>query len=187
MLERIIVVTVLVLASCTESMTQDSETTSAQRVDLAPSRSKEETLPALTTHVVCSWGTVGISVPGSQPGWVIGMFDLRGLRDVRGLRLDSIELLDGQGRPVATATTELELRSVPPERSNRDYSQDGTLDFDGLVSAGQTARLWMHGRLGGDFDAISAAAPVRYRAVLVTADGAQLTVEGPLDPPWGTS
>jgi hypothetical protein len=109
------------------------------------------------------------------------------VREVRELRLERIELVDGAGRTVATAATELELRRVPPGRSQQDFSRYDTQDFDGLVPTGETVRLWMHGRLDRDFSAIMSTTPARYRATLVTADGARLAVEGPLDPPWPTA
>ena len=145
------------------------------------------TSPAIASHAVCSWGSVGPSVPGIQPSWVIGMFELRAFGSVRGLQLERIELVDGAGRTVATAATELELRRVPPGRSQQDFSRYDTQDFDGLVPTGETVRLWMHGRLDRDFSAIMSTTPARYRATLVTADGARLAVEGPLDPPWPTA
>ena len=68
-----------------------------------------------------------------------------------------------------------------------EVSRYDTQDFDGLVQVGETVRLWMHGRLDRDFAAILSTTPSRYRATVVTADGLQLIIEGPLDPPWPTA
>jgi len=192
MLSRTFIISALCLSACGHGTS--AEPASPSRVDApsppepAPRREElEDEAQPIVEHVVCSWGTSGVTAAGESPAWVVGVIEVSTPRELRGLRLDRVELLGADGHVISPATTELELRRFPPGRSESDFSRYGTDDFDGSVPAGGPLRLWVHARLDGRFDDVSAASPVRYRAHLVTADGGQLTVEGPLDPPWPTA
>jgi hypothetical protein len=147
--------------------------------------------PTLTlTPITCSYGGVG---PAAPPGttaaevpdvWVIAMVNVRAEGEVRGIRLESLEMLDASGHVAGRAQLPGELRVVPQDRPLQDLSAYDTEPFGGTVAAGATMRLWIHAALDVRWAALGQ--PVRYRAEFVAEGGRRFAVEGDVGGPWPT-
>lgn len=140
-----------------------------------------------------AWGTVGVQAVGMpQPAWVVGTIRLAVLRPLAGLRLERVRLLDADGNVLAETVSELELRVASAENVPGDFSAYGTAPLEGDLPAGARLRLRLSGRLDRSFDDLcprlcNPAAGERYQAVLRTAAGDELRVDGPLGGTWGTA
>ncbi|MFO0607664.1 MAG: hypothetical protein U0324_31165 [Polyangiales bacterium] len=134
------------------------------------------------THRAFGYGGVGPSLPGDPPLFFGLRVEASATCALRGLRLTRVELLDAQGAVLASATGLLALRVETRPRGPGDYDDEGTVAFDGALSAGSTVRLLARERLapGGTPTA------VRYRATFVY-EGGEARVEGPTEGPWPTA
>lgn len=148
--------------------------------------------PAILSPETLSWGTVGLAPSGSQPAWVAGFVRLDALRPLPGLRLERIRILDAGGDVVAQTVAEHEIRVASPRNLPGDLSAYGTDPLQGDIPAGAHLRLRLYGRLDRSFDDLcprlcNPTHGERFEAVLRTAAGDELRVEGPLSAPWPTA
>lgn len=149
--------------------------------------------PATLEPEQLAWGTVGVQAVGMpQPAWVAGTIRLAVLRPLAGLRLERVRLLDADGNVLAETVSELELRVASAENVPGDFSAYGTEPLEGDLPAGARLRLRLSGRLDRSFDDLcpglcNPAAGERYQAVLRTAAGDELRVEGLLGGTWPTA
>lgn len=150
------------------------------------------TPPATLSPESLSWGTVGPGALGPQPAWVVGFVRLETLRPLAGLRLERVRLLDAGGNVLAETVSEHEIRVASAENVPGDLSTYGTTPLEGDLPAGARLRLRLHGRLDRSFDDLcprlcSPSRGERFEAVLRTAAGEELRVEGPLSGAWPTA
>jgi hypothetical protein len=137
------------------------------------------------TPVRCAFGGTGVSAPGHYS--VMLYVDVAAARDVGGLRVSAIEVLQRSGVAAAHAVLPIELRvSLPGRDQDHNFI---TATFSGALRAGDALRLVASAELTPMGSGRSE--DFRYRATFVGEDSHEdpmtLAVEGPLEASWATA
>ncbi len=129
--------------------------------------------------VGCGFGGVGpVLPPGVPNAWVIALVEIDGAAEIA-----SITLVDADDRPFARAVAPFDVRVVQKPRSAWDFSEDGTVPYDGTVTPGKPLLLRVHATLDSRAEVVYAKSSRGARAV-VEASGS--SVSG-VASPWATA
>lgn len=141
---------------------------------------------------VANFGGVGPATPPPSPdAWVILLVDVASSAPLSGLEIREIELIDQTEKVVARGLPPWSLRcdseATRRTRQRWDYTDSGTVPFDGEVQPGQDLRLHVHAPLDTRLQSLGTAGPVRFRARLLASDDPGVWVEGALQGSWPTA
>jgi hypothetical protein len=145
--------------------------------------------PLTVRAVAAGYGGVGPATPPPHPDtWVIAFLDLEATTSLIDVQIQELELLDAAGNVVARARPPWSLRrdttADDGRRERGDFSEAGTLVFDGQLRPGSRVRLRVHAPL--DQRSPLRPPPARFRARLGATDAPAIWVEGPVQGPWAT-
>jgi hypothetical protein len=119
------------------------------------------------------------------------LIDIEAPAELLGVKVTELELLDKAGKVVArakvspTSIRRDEKAIADDTRLKGDFSETGTVPFNGVIVPGRSVRLHIRAPLDTRAESL-AALPVRFRARLLAKRDAGIRVEGPLQPPWPT-
>ncbi|HMR05735.1 MAG TPA: hypothetical protein PKA88_08150 [Polyangiaceae bacterium] len=142
--------------------------------------------------LVAGYGGVGPATPAPLPNlWVVLLIDVEATAQLLGVKLADLELLDKAGKVVARGKLSAKSlrrddKTLPDEaRRKGDFSQLGTMPFNGVIVPGRSVRLHVRAPLDTRSEALGTQ-PVRFRIRILAKSDAGIRVEGPLQPPWPT-
>jgi len=164
---------------------------------VAPSTPSQTAASAMTVSklrpkpVAAGYGGVGPATPAPYPDvWIVLLVDLETTTALREVTLKELQLVDDAGKVVARAAAPWSLRRdlktvTDGARKNGDFSDVGTIPFDGVAEPGRDLRLRVHAPLDTRSDSMGRPA-TRFRAFLVAPGDRGVWLEGPLQGPWAT-
>ena len=141
---------------------------------------------------LANFGGVGpVTPPPSPDAWVIVLVDVASSERLSGLEIKEIELVDQAGTVVARAVPPWSLRrdsdATRDGRQRWDYSDTGTIPFDGEKQPSQDVRLLVHAPLDARLQSLTSARVGRFRALLIASGDAGVWVEGAACGGWATA
>ncbi len=139
--------------------------------------------------VAAGYGGVGPQTPSPYPDtWTVLILDVQASAAVEGVAVQEIIFSDKDDKIVARATAPWTLRRdtrklAESDRQRDDFSDLGTVPFDGKLGPDGRLRLRVHAPLDTRSEARKTA-PVRARALIMAAGDEGVWVDCPLLSPW---